>query len=160
MDRIIEQWRVERPDLDPAAKAITGRVLRLASLIEQRQAVAFAAHGLAGGSFGILAALRRAGAPYQLTPSALTRHLMVTTGGMTAMLDRLESRGLVARTPNPADRRGVLVGLTDDGRAVVDAAMVDHARVEHELVAGLDARQREQLAALLRVLLLQLDDPA
>jgi DNA-binding MarR family transcriptional regulator len=160
VDRIIEQWHRERPDLDPAAKAVTGRIVRLNGILQRRMGDAFARHGLNGGTYGILAALRRAGAPFELTPSELTRHLMVTTGGMTAMIDRLERQGLVARRPNPDDRRGVLVRLTDEGRAIVDAAMVDHTAAEHELVAGLSTAERDELARLLRVVLLSLEGPA
>jgi DNA-binding MarR family transcriptional regulator len=160
VDVIVDEWRRERPDLDPSAKAITGRIVRLAALVHDRMGEAAATHGLSNGGFGILAALRRSGPPFQLTPSELTRHLMVTTGGMTAMIDRLEVQGFVARAPNPVDRRGVLVGLTPDGLRTIDAAMVDHARVEHDAVSGLAARDRDQLERLLRTLLLQLDGAA
>jgi DNA-binding MarR family transcriptional regulator len=160
VDVIIDEWRRERPDLDPSAKAITGRIVRLAAFMQERMGEAAAAHGLSNGGFGILAALRRSGPPFQLTPSELTRHLMVTTGGMTTMIDRLEAHGFVRRAPNPADRRGVLVGLTGDGLRAIEAAMEAHARVEHDLVDGLAARDRDQLARLLRILLLQVDDVA
>jgi DNA-binding MarR family transcriptional regulator len=160
VDVIIDEWRRERPDLDPSAKAITGRIVRLAAFMQDRMGEAAAAHGLSNGGFGILAALRRSGPPFQLTPSELTRHLMVTTGGMTTMIDRLEAHGFVRRAPNPADRRGVLVGLTGDGLRTIEAAMEAHARVEHDLVDGLAARDRDQLARLLRILLLQVDDVA
>src|SRR5687768_834681 len=113
VDRIIEQWRRERPDLDPSAKAITGRVTRLQRLISESFAdEAFGPHGLNGADYGILATLRRAGRPYELTPTQLARQQMVTSGGMTAMLDRLQGRGLLERAPNPEDRRGSIVRLT------------------------------------------------
>jgi len=158
VDRIIEQWRRERPDLDPSAKGVTGRITRLRNIISDRYASdAFAPHGLTGGDYGILAALRRVGAPHELTPTELTRQQMVTSGGMTAMLDRLERKGWIERVPNPNDRRGVLVRLTAEGKAVVDAAMVDHAATEHALVEALTPKEREQLSALLRKLLRSLD---
>lgn len=158
VDRIIEQWREQRPDLDPSAKAITGRITRLRTLISDALAEqAFAPHGLSGGDYGILAALRRSGAPFELTPTELTRGLMVTSGGMTSMLDRLERQGALERVPNPNDRRGVLVRLTKKGRRQVDAAMESHASAEHEIVSGLTAKEREQLGTLLRKLLLHLE---
>jgi DNA-binding MarR family transcriptional regulator len=159
VDRIIQQWRRERPDLDPSAKAVTGRIVRLNGILQRRMDQAFARHGVTGGAYGILVALRRSGAPFELTPSELTRHLMVTTGGMTSMIDRLERQGLVTRRPNPADRRGVLVRLTDEGRSIVDAAMADLSALEHDVTAGLSTEQRDELARLLRVLLVSLEGP-
>ena len=158
VDRIIAQWHRERPELDVSGKGITGRITRLRNLISDRfDADAFKPHGLNGGDYGILAALRRVGAPHELTPTELTRHQMVTSGGMTAMLDRLERRGWIERVPNPNDRRGVLVRLTETGKGVVDAAMASHVETERALVTALSAREQEQLASLLRKLLRSLD---
>src|SRR5262245_13110674 len=120
VDAIVEQWRAERPDLDPSAKEVTGRVIRLAGIFQDAYGEAFAPLGIGESEYGILAALRRAGAPYRLTPTELARHRMMTSGGMTALLDRVERKGFVARSPNPADRRGSLVGLTDEGLRVID----------------------------------------
>jgi DNA-binding MarR family transcriptional regulator len=157
VDAIVEQWRQERPDLDPSAKEITGRIVRLASLFQQAYGDAFAPAGLNDGDYGVLATLRRAGAPYQLTPTDLARHRMMTSGGMTAAIDRLAHKDLVTRLPNPNDRRGSLVRLTDDGLRIIDEAMERHADVEHELVSSLAAREREQLERLLRKLLISVD---
>ena len=157
VDAIVDEWRRERPELDPSAKHITGRIVRLASLFQQSYGDAFVPIGLQNGDYGVLAALRRAGAPFQLTPTDLARHRMMTSGGMTAAIDRLERKGLVSRLPNPNDRRGNLVKLTDDGRRIVDAAMNVHADVEHRLVAGLDEHEREALQRLLRKLLTSVD---
>lgn len=157
IDRIVAQWRTERPDLDPSAKEITGRILRLASLFQRAYGDAFASLGISEGDYGILVALRRAGDPFQLTPTGLARTRMMTSGGMTAGLDRLERRGLLARQPNPQDRRGSIVGLTADGLALIDEAMEVHARVEQELVAALGSDQRVALSGLLRALLLETD---
>jgi DNA-binding MarR family transcriptional regulator len=158
VDAIVAEWRRERPDLDPAAKHLTGRLIRLASLLQASYAQAFAPLGLNEGDYGVLAALRRAGAPYQLTPSDLARHQMMTSGGMTAAIDRLERKGLVARRPNPNDRRGSLVRLTDEGRKVVDRAMELQAEAESRLVQALDASERNTLEQLLRKLLLSVDE--
>ena len=157
VDAIVDEWRRERPELDPSAKHVTGRIVRLASLFQQSYGDAFAEIGLQNGDYGVLAALRRSGAPFQLTPTDLARHRMMTSGGMTAAIDRLERKGLVSRLPNPNDRRGNLVKLTDDGRRIVDAAMNVHADVEHRLVAGLDEHECEALQQLLRKLLTSVD---
>ena len=157
IDAIVGQWRSERPDLDASAKQVTGRIVRLGSLFGQAYAEGFATLGLGDGDYGVLAALRRAGAPHELTPTELARQRMMTSGGMTAAVDRLERRGLVARTPNPADRRGSLIGLTAAGRDVVDQAMALHSATEQRLVGALEAGEREQLAGLLRKLLLATD---
>lgn len=153
VDRIIEQWRVERPELDPSAKAITGRVVRLASIFQRRFGEAFAELDLSEGDYGVLIALRRSGEPFELTPTELARARMMTSGGMTAVIDRLDRRALLERLPNPADRRGSIVRLTAAGRSVIDRAMEVHTEVEHDLVAALEDRDRDQLASLLRTLL-------
>ncbi len=157
VDHIVEQWERERPELDPSAKQITGRVVRLASLFELAFGEEHSRHGINNGDFGVLAALRRAGAPFAVTPTELANTMMMTSGGMTSALDRLERKGLATREPNPADRRGSLVRLTETGRRVIDAAMEGHAEVEHRLVSALSDRQRSQLETLLRKLLLAVD---
>ena len=157
---IIGQWHRERPDLDPSAKGVTGRIVRLGGIFQQAYAEAYAPLGIGEGDFGVLAALRRAGEPFELTPTELARHRMMTSGGMTAVIDRLERKGLLERAPNPADRRGSLVRLTSDGRETIDRAMELHTEVEHHLVSGLPAKKREQLAGLLSDLLLAVEGPA
>ena len=157
VDAIVEQWRRERPDLDPSAKHITGRIIRLGGIFQQAYGEAFESLGINETDYGILAPLRRAGPPYQLTPTELARQRMMTSGGMTAAIDRVERKGLVARAPNPADRRGSLVRLTDEGLRVIDGAMTRHAEVEHELVSALGAQDRDRLTAMLRSLLLAAD---
>ncbi len=158
VDLIVDQWRRERPDLDPAAKHVTGRVIRLASLFQNVYTRTFSPLGLSEGDYGVLVTLRRAGAPHRLTPSDLARSQMMTSGGMTAAIDRLERKGLVTRIPNPTDRRGSLVELTDEGRKVVDRAMELHAAAESRLVGVLSATERRTLEQLLRKLLLGVDD--
>ena len=157
VDVIVEQWRRERPDLDPTAKEITGRIVRLASLFQQAYSGTFEPLGLNDGDYGVLAPLRRAGAPNQLTPTELAKHRMMTSGGMTATLDRLERKGLVTRVPDPDDRRGSLVRLTDAGRDVIDEAMTQHVLTEQRLVSSLDEQERAQLRVLLRKLLNTID---
>ncbi|MGE3588729.1 MAG: MarR family winged helix-turn-helix transcriptional regulator [Ilumatobacteraceae bacterium] len=160
VDVIVQQWTEQRPDLDPTAKHITGRIVRLSSLFQQAYAEAFSSLGLNEGDYGVLAPLRRTGAPFTLTPTDLARQRMMTSGGMTAALDRLERKGLVERAPNPADRRGSLVRLTDEGVRVMDEAMRLHAEVEQRLVAALDPPAAAQLEEALRTLLRSVDTGA
>lgn len=159
VDAIVEEWHRERPDLDPSAKGITGRVVRLAGLFQAAYGTAFEPLGITEADYGILAPLRRAGKPFELTPTELARHKMMTSGGMTAAIDRLVRKGLLVRAPNPADRRGSLVRLTPEGRRVVDRAMKLHVEVERSLVSALGERDRDRLVALLRRLLVSVDDP-
>ncbi|MGK2946992.1 MAG: MarR family winged helix-turn-helix transcriptional regulator [Acidimicrobiales bacterium] len=154
VDAIVDQWRRERPDLDPSAKEVTGRIVRLAGLFQAAYAEAFAPLDISEADYGILAPLRRAGAPYALTPTELARQKMMTSGGMTAAIDRLVRKGLVIRNPNPADRRGSLVRLTDEGLATIDEAMELHTAVEQQLTSGVTAEERNELARRLRGLLL------
>lgn len=149
VDRVIAQWRTQRPDLDPSGKAVTARIVRAAGLTRRRIDEAIQDLGVREGEFGTLSALRRVGPPYELSPSQLTQHLVLSSGGLSLMLDRFERAGLVRRRPNPEDRRGVLVALTDAGLEVIDEAMTRLAGVEQHLVGGLTERERDQLARLL-----------
>jgi DNA-binding MarR family transcriptional regulator len=160
VDDIVARWRNERPDLDVAPLEVLSRVSRLARHLDRARRAAFAAHGLEAWEFDVLSALRRQGTPYQLSPGALLRSTLVTSGTMTNRIDRLAEAGLVRRLKDPQDKRGVLVQLTDRGRGAVDAAMSDLLGREHELLTGLDEGQRAKLAALLRVLLAPFDAAA
>lgn len=158
VDDILEQWERERPDLDHSPVGVVGRISRLARELEQRLEPVFAAHGLEGGLYDLLATLRRSGPPYRLRPTDLTATLMLTSSGTTKRLDRLERLGLITREPDPGDRRGVLIALTDEGRRVVDATVAAHLDNERRLLAGLTESERAELAALLRSLRLGLPD--
>jgi DNA-binding MarR family transcriptional regulator len=157
VDRIVADWRRERPDLDVAPLEVLSRLTRLARLLDRARRRAFAAHDLEPWEVDGLAALRRAGAPYELAPGRLVDRTLVTSGTMTNRVDRLAARGLVQRRPDPDDRRGVLVALTEDGRRTVDAAMADLLASETELLRPLDEPGRERLVVLLRRLLGQFD---
>lgn len=150
VDRIAEAWQRERPDLDVDPLQILSRVTRLSWHLDLARRQAFAEHGLEPWEFDVLAALRRSGAPYALSPGALGSETLVTSGTMTNRVDRLEVRGLVRRAPDPTDRRGVRVELTASGRAVVDAAMGDLLDREAVLLSVLDPADRADLASLLR----------
>ena len=160
VDDIVARWRRERPDLDVAPLEVLSRVSRLAKHLDRARRAAFAAHGLEAWEFDVLSALRRQGVPYQLSPGALLRSTLVTSGTMTNRIDRLAAAGLVRRDKDPQDKRGVLVRLTDAGKATVDAALSDLLDRERELLDGLDRRQQTDLAALLRILLAPFDAAA
>lgn len=153
VDEIVDAWRRERPDLDPEALHVFSRLSRLARRLDLDRATAFARHDLDGWEFDVLSALRRAGAPYELSPGQLVQQTLVTSGTMTNRVDRLVRRGWVERQPSPTDRRGVLVRLTDDGRTTVDAAMADLLERERDLLVDLDAPQQRDLVGHLRRLL-------
>src|SRR5215472_12833956 len=157
VDDLVAQWRAQRPDLDVGPMHVLSRVTRLARHLDIARRAAFASHGLESWEFDVLSALRRAGPPFQLTPGALLRATLVTSGTMTNRIDRLAAASLVQREPDPRDRRGVLVTLTEQGRAVVDAALTDLLDREQALLAGLRADQRQLLADLLRTLLVPFD---
>lgn len=149
VDRIVAAWNRERPDLDVEPLTVLSRVLRLARHLDLARRASFAQHGLEAWEFDVLSALRRAGAPYSLSPGALLTQTLVTSGTMTNRIDRLVEHGLVERLPSPGDRRGVLVRLTARGRAQVDAALSELLDVERGLLAGLTRADRVRLAGLL-----------
>jgi DNA-binding MarR family transcriptional regulator len=156
VDQIINQWRVARPELDPGPIGIVGRVSRLARELEARLEPVYRAHGLEAGWHDVLATLRRSGPPYRLRVTDLTASTMIGSSGTTKRLDRLERNGLVARSPDPNDRRGTLIELTDKGLALIDGVTAAHLENERELIAGLSGKEQEQLAGLLRKLRLAL----
>ena len=153
VDRLVEAWQRERPDLDVDPMRVLSRVTRLARHLDLARREAFAAHQLEAWEFDVLSALRRAGSPYQLSPGQLVNQTLVTSGTMTNRVDRLTTRGFVERSPDPNDRRGVIVALTEAGRETVDDALADLLSRERELLARLSERDRSVLASLLRELL-------
>jgi DNA-binding MarR family transcriptional regulator len=157
VDDLVAAWRAERPDLDVQPLQVLSRVSRLARHLDRARRTAFAGHGLETWEFDVLSALRRQGPSYQLSPGALLRATLVTSGTMTNRIDRLAAAGLVRRQPDPQDKRGVLVTLTAEGRARVDAALADLLGREEALLAGLDRGERQLLAGLLRTLLAPFD---
>lgn len=157
VDRLVDAWRRERPDLDVSAMQVLSRVTRLARHLDLARRQAFAAHDVEAWEFDVLSALRRAGPPYTLSPGRLLYETMVTSGTMTNRVDRLADKHLVERLPDPADRRGVLVRLTDTGRQRVDAALEALLVREHTLLAELPEHERATLADLLRALVRPFD---
>ena len=159
IEQVLAQWRAERPDLDVSPMAVIGRLSQASRLVDVELRHTFAEHGLDAASFDVLATLARAGPPYRLTPGQLTRAAMVTSGAITQRLDRLEARGLVARTPSSSDGRAVHVALTADGHATIDRALPDHIQTEHRLLAGLTPEQRRALADALSLLITSISKP-
>jgi len=150
VDRLVAAWARERPDLDVRPLEVLSRVTRLARHLDRARRTAFAAHDLETWEFDVLAALRRAGRPYVLSPGQLLAHTLVTSGTMTNRVDRLETRGLVQRMPDPADRRGVRVRLTPRGKDRVDAALADLLDRERDLLRALPRADQDVLSTLLR----------
>jgi DNA-binding MarR family transcriptional regulator len=158
VDRLVAAWARERPDLDVRPLEVLSRVTRLAHHLDRARRTAFAAHDLEVWEFDVLAALRRAGRPYVLSPGKLLGQTLVTSGTMTNRVDRLESRGLVQRLPDPADRRGVHVRLTPAGKERVDAALADLLERERRLLRALSRADQDALSRLLRRLVVPFED--
>jgi DNA-binding MarR family transcriptional regulator len=158
VDLVLGQWHAQRPDLDVSPMAVIGRLTRLARLVDGELGKTFAEHDLDRASFDVLATLRRSAPPHRLTPTELMRASMVTSGAVTQRLDRLEARGLVVRTPNEHDGRGVVVSLTDAGRELIDRTLPDHLATENRLLGALGEAERSALADTLKQLLESLGD--
>lgn len=156
VDELVEAWRRERADLDLTPVEVFSRIGRLARRLDLARRTAFADHGIESWEFDVLAALRRAGGDYELSPGRLIKETLVTSGTMTNRVDRLAARGFVERLPDPNDRRGVLVRLTPEGREAVDGAFEALLSAERELLSDLPPRDHKQLAALLRALMQRL----
>jgi DNA-binding MarR family transcriptional regulator len=156
VDVILEQWRRERPELDPSPIGVIGRISRLARELEQRLERVYREQGLEPGWHDLLATLRRSGPPFRLRPTELTSALMLTSSGTTKRLDRLEQAGLITRMPDPEDRRGTLITLTPAGHRLIDAATEAHLDNERRLLGALTDAEQRRLADLLRKLQLEL----
>ncbi len=156
IDKIIAQWRAERPDLEVSAMAVIGRLARIYRLTAAEMEKNFHAFGLSHSGFDVLATLRRSGNPYALLPKDLITNTMVTSGTMTNRIDQLEKAGLITRVPSQTDKRSCLVTLTDEGLAVIEQAIVKHVELQNQLLVGLSSKEREQLNQLLKGLLASL----
>ena len=158
VDWALERWHRERPDLDTSGKAVTVRIGRAARHIDRRMEGLFADFGLEAHEFHVLGVLRRSGSPYRVSPTDLARTLLLSSGSVTNRVGHLERAGLVRRVPDPADRRGVLVELTERGLEIIDGAIEAHVAAEARAVAALSAAERDELARLLRKLLVSFGD--
>ncbi|MFD9336484.1 MarR family winged helix-turn-helix transcriptional regulator [Streptomyces sp. NPDC060028] len=153
VDAITAQWYAVRPDLDTAPMAVFGRIYRIAKAMGDAMDRTYARFGISRGEFDVVATLRRSGEPYTLSPRQLSATLMLTTGGMTGRLDKLEKAGLLCRKPDPHDRRGLQVTITDRGLALIDEAVSAGLEVQRAGLAGLSDAEAEVLTGLLRKLL-------
>jgi DNA-binding MarR family transcriptional regulator len=158
-DRLLSGWDEARPDLDVGALQVTARLSRIGPHLARRQEAVFSRFGLNRGEVGALSALRIAGPPHRLSPTRLARGLMLSSAGITSRIDRLERRGFVRRLPDPDDRRGVLIELTDEGLDAVDAAVAANSVSERQLLERLDPEEINQLESILRKLLGGLELP-
>ncbi|MBU6347142.1 MAG: MarR family transcriptional regulator [Actinomycetales bacterium] len=157
VDQLVAAWRHERPDLNVKPLQVLSRVTRLAKHLDIARREAFATHDLETGEFDVLAALRRSGQPYALTPSQLVSATLVTSGTMTNRIDRLVTKGFVQRQPDPTDGRGVLVALTETGSTKVDQALKDLLKREQELLKNISTEEFNELVNALRKIVLPLD---
>jgi DNA-binding MarR family transcriptional regulator len=156
---LLHDWRRERPDLDASAMAVVGRILHLANLLETRANAALKGARISYTELDVLATLRRSGAPFQLTPTALRRSVLLTSGAMTACLNRLEKIGLLRRIADSADRRSLIAALTAKGKALIDEAIAARFAEAEDAVAGLNQKERAALAGLLQKLGASLESP-
>lgn len=158
VDEILAQWQRECPEVDVSPIGVIGRLSRLSRILENNIESLYAIHGVQGGRFSVLAALRRSGPPYRLSPTDLANSLLVTSGAMTNRLERLSRQGLITRVRDPHDRRFVMVVLTERGRAVTDRVLHAHLANERALLSVLDEATQKTLSDVLRTLLLSFND--
>lgn len=159
VDRLIADWTRERPDLDVSAMAVVGRILALGQALSARATAALKATDLSYSELDVLATLRRSGPPFRLTPTALRHAVLLTSGGMTACLNRLETKGLITRDPSPEDRRVLAATLTPAGRDLADRAIRLRFAEATQAVAALTTQEQAVLAGLLRKFGLSLEQP-
>lgn len=150
IDRIVSEWRTALPDLDPSPLQVVGRVLVLAQRLEERVSAILAAHHLSLGQFDILATLRRNGPKGRMSPSELLKNVALSSGGMTARLDKLEEAGLIARKPDPLDRRMLVIELTDEGERAIDAAAAARFEEAKKSLPPFTSAELKNLENLLR----------
>jgi DNA-binding MarR family transcriptional regulator len=152
IDCLLSEWQAERPELDAGAMAVVGRLLSIGRQLEGRANAALKPLGLHYTDLDVLATLRRGGRPYRRTPTELRNSVLITSGAMTACLDRLEGNGLIARVADPHDRRSSAAELTTDGRKLIDKAIGVRFQEAADALAGLSDSERSRLAALLKKL--------
>lgn len=157
VDIALEKWKRERRDLDASAKAIVGRIIRLQGVILNHAGKTFKKHGIQAGEYAVLCNLRVSGAPFQMSPKDLIQSVLLTSGGMSNLLERMENKKWIKRISDPNDRRGVVVQLLPLGKKSIDAAMTEHVEDEREIIKVLNKQERHQLEELLKKLLTDLD---
>ncbi|MGW7099017.1 MarR family winged helix-turn-helix transcriptional regulator [Streptomyces sp. NPDC054838] len=153
VDAITDQWHAVRPDLNTVPMAVFGRINRIARAVSDEMERTYNRYGVSLGEFDVVATLRRSGVPYTLSPRQLSATLMLTSGGMTGRLDKLEKAGLLCRNPDPNDRRGLQVTITERGLKLIDEAVAAGLEVQRAALSGLDGEEVEALSGLLRKLM-------
>jgi DNA-binding MarR family transcriptional regulator len=156
LDRVgrgMAQWRAARPDIDGSGKAVVGRILHLNDIIMRAVDKALSRHGIKYPVYAVLATIRVSGEPYRMSPTELLSTLLVTSGGLSNLLRRMEADGYITRTADKRDGRGVIVELTDEGLALADASMADHAAVERSLIECLPPDLTETVARALGLMI-------
>ena len=156
VDKLLEQWRQERPELDVSGLGLAVRIELLAKLLRRSTERSLRKVGLKIWQYDVLSALRRQGPPFELPATELARASLLTSGAMTTRIDHLEEKGLVERRPDPHDRRGVRVSLTPRGREVIDDAIHARLTAAEQSVSELDSAERVAVERVLRKLLLSL----
>ncbi len=154
VDKIIEQWHQERPDLDVEPMEVIGRIKQLSQHLVREMDKTFCVHGLNGAKFDVLATIRRSGAPYGLSPSDLMASTMVTSGTMTNRIDQLVKVGLVERISNPKDARSFIISLTNEGHSLIDKVLNDHVETQTRLIAVLTKEDRKSINLILKKFLM------
>lgn len=155
--RIVREASQAWPGYEDSSLEVVLRILRAYHFIDQELVRGQVDYGVSPAEFGVLIELRLAGPPYKMTPTQLYNRLLVTSGGMTGRIDRLEKRGLLCRSPDPEDRRSILVELTESGHELIEVAAHIHFRIMEHLTEGLTSEERECLAGLLRKLLVEIE---
>lgn len=150
LDEMLDEWRRERPEIDASAMALVPRVMRLAYFYDRAMQRASRQFGLKPGWLDVLSSLRRTKAPHRMPATELARAVLLSSGGMTSRIDRMEEAGLVRRLPDPSDRRGVLVELTDKGHDVIDRAIDAHLELYARLTSVLGSAERSTFIDLMR----------
>jgi DNA-binding MarR family transcriptional regulator len=158
IETFINQWKKERPDLDPWPVGILGRTQRISVHLQARAAKWLSPLGLTWDSFSLLLALRRSGEPYELRPTDIYRESLLSSGAITNRIDKVEKKGWVKRYDSPNDRRGVVVRLTPAGRAVADKAIEIHLRELADQLSKISKKERQMLLELLKKLLGSLEE--
>lgn len=159
IDRMLQEWSWSSYDLALAQMAVSKRISLLARRLEKLATDTLGPLGLDPGEFEVLATLLRSGPDHEMAPSGLNRWLMISGGGLTKRMTRLEERGLIARRLDPADRRSLLVALTAEGKDLAERAVLAHSAATAELIDRLGPDAREQLSSLLREMLLSQEEP-
>lgn len=157
IDTLIAEWNIERPELDVEAMQIVGRIMKLGKILENRASLALKENGIYYTDLDVLATLRRSGFPYQLSPKQLMQSVVITSGAMTALLNRLTKLELIYRSPDENDGRISLAGLTEKGKEIIDKAIEKRFDEAKESIQILTQEEQVDLAILLKKLLVELD---